>query len=230
MLNSPNVEVRQAVRAQAQQYVAATHIPSVVEAIQKRAPNYVHRDGRIYASKEGEPYTAVSVSPFNPAFNTQIEAGVKPIVDALIAKNFMPISSCEGHKGSPLFVKVAFGDVVTALDFCRVLNEIPYVYAHVLSNPFFNVEQQINQTTGQVVFARKHQDDYIALREQTKEVNALYLRSHQRVWFVDFTLYNSPGWLLHPILTARMVVDRRKHLELRKQQILLAIGTMPPHY
>ena len=61
--------------------------------------NYKHKDGRIYASHldDDENYTAVTVSPFHPKFETQIEDGIKEIVFPLINKNYIVISSCEGH-------------------------------------------------------------------------------------------------------------------------------------
>jgi len=60
-------------------------------------PNWLHADGRIYASEAGEEYKVAEVSPYNPNFRSQIEEGVWPLVSALTNKGYLTCSSCEGH-------------------------------------------------------------------------------------------------------------------------------------
>jgi len=60
-------------------------------------PNWLHADGRIYASAAGEEYRVAEVSPYNLNFKSQIEAGVWPIVNALVNKGYLTNSSCQGH-------------------------------------------------------------------------------------------------------------------------------------
>lgn len=60
-------------------------------------PNWLHADGRIYASALGEEYRVAEVSPYNPNFKSQIESEIWPLVSALVNKGYLTNASCQGH-------------------------------------------------------------------------------------------------------------------------------------
>jgi len=66
-------------------------------AVKYRCPNFLHKNGKIHASKIGEPYVAVTVSPYHDKFQSQIEEPVWPVVKGLVDKGYLPVSSCGGH-------------------------------------------------------------------------------------------------------------------------------------
>jgi hypothetical protein len=88
-----------------------TNFPPEGERLRDKAPNkpfVVGRDVRIIHKLE--PYLAVTVSPYHPDFQTQIEPGIWSLVKALNEKGYHTTSSCEGHynddthKSSPMVI------------------------------------------------------------------------------------------------------------------------------
>jgi hypothetical protein len=171
----------QYVRQEAQQQQTLDHIR---EAILNRAPNYKHADGRIYASNPSETYYAVTVSPSNPKFRSQIEDGVFPVVEALLNKNYLPISSCEGHGTGQLFVKVSFGTKESAEKFIAAFGVVEDVVLDY-STAAANVTQQIHHN--RVTFERKQVDEYIG--SEVMDTNMIYNKDYKQVFYVDIILY-----------------------------------------
>ena len=60
--------------------------------------NALQPDGRINMGDKG----SASVSPYSIHFRSQIEDGIWPLVEVFYSKGYLPVSSCEGHKGSLL--------------------------------------------------------------------------------------------------------------------------------
>lgn len=162
--------------------------PSLLEqAALERSPNYRHRDGRIYASNPSEPYFAVSVSPLNPEFVNQIEAGILPVVMALLERNYLPISSCEGHGDSRSFVRIVFGSNQSADEFINEFGTMEYVTLEKLQTSANIVQWWEN---GQPQWRAKYNDEITNPNLETQEINLLFKRNYIQVCYVDINLYD----------------------------------------
>ena len=162
--------------------------PSLLEqAALERSPNYRHRDGRIYASNPSEPYFAVSVSPLNPEFENQIESGILPVVMALLQRNYLPISSCEGHGDSRSFVRIVFGSDQSADEFINEFGTMEYVTLEKLQTSANIVQWWEN---GQPHWRAKYNDEITNSNLETQEINLLFKRNYVQVCYVDINLYD----------------------------------------
>lgn len=162
--------------------------PSLLEqAALERSPNYRHRDGRIYASNPSEPYFAVSVSPLNPEFVNQIEAGILPVVMALLERNYLPISSCEGHGDSRSFVRIVFGSNQSADEFINEFGTMEYVTLEKLQTSANIVQWWEN---GQPQWRAKYNDEITNPNLEIQEINLLFKRNYIQVCYVDINLYD----------------------------------------
>ena len=162
--------------------------PSLLEqAALERSPNYRHRDGRIYASNPSEPYFAVSVSPLNPEFENQIESGILPVVMALLQRNYLPISSCEGHGDSRSFVRIVFGSDQSADEFINEFGTMEYVTLEKLQTSANIVQWWEN---GQPHWRAKYNDEITNSNLEAQEINLLFKRNYVQVCYVDINLYD----------------------------------------
>jgi hypothetical protein len=192
--------------------------------LNRRYPN-----GRICAfySDDDDLYTAVSISPYHEQFNSQIEDGIKDIVNALIDKNYMTISSCEGHDWSwdNPFVRIA----VTSIEESRALGE------YFLSIPFVTVnsfEQSANNefyVENGVTKVRPLDATRYDSKSEAATINRLYFRSHDNYCFLDIKLFEykeEPFWisLIHRYITR---YKKSKYLNSVKLQLLKAIENLP---
>ena len=90
-------------------------------------PNWLHADGRIYASAAGKEYRVAEVSPYNPKFETQIEQGVWPIVNALVDKGYLTCASCEGHGWQvESYISLVTPTLESAIDLANQLKIAPW--------------------------------------------------------------------------------------------------------
>lgn len=193
---------------------------SVEEVTFNRAPNYKHKDGRIYASKSTVDYVAVSVSPYNEKFRTQIEDGVWDIVEVLCRKNYLPVSSCAGHNiwNSNLYFTVVFGDELSATKYSQMFSDIDGVTVKVLRT-MANVKQVIGET--KVSWTPLDEQEH-SLYHEYKDLNRLFGRNYDEYWYVRVDLFaNKPGWRnffwnikneknkkMKEELTKKVVIDR----------------------
>ena len=157
------------------------------QAALERSPNYRHRDGRIYASNPSEPYFAVSVSPLNPEFENQIESCILPVVMALLQRNYLPISSCEGHGDSRSFVRIVFGSDQSADEFINEFGTMEYVTLEKLQTSANIVQWWEN---GQPHWRAKYNDEITNSNLEAQEINLLFKRNYVQVCYVDINLYD----------------------------------------
>lgn len=76
------------------------------------------KDGRIYHLDKDGKYSSHSVSPYSRHFEFNIEDNIKDLVLALKSKNYLSISSCEGHGlYFRRYVTIIFPSKETAEDF-----------------------------------------------------------------------------------------------------------------
>jgi hypothetical protein len=154
------------------------------------APNFKHSDGRIYASKSGEPYWVVTVSPYHPNFKNQIEPGVWPIVEQLINKNYLTVSSCEGHgTDSKMTVTLVFKDIDDAQKFIDTCSHIPGWYYDIEANrrSFYN-----KSNSGSNVISEKTTQDLTENCEVFRRYNILFFKKYKRYVYLDLVLYKFP--------------------------------------
>jgi hypothetical protein len=159
------------------------------------ALNYKHKDGRIYASRSiDENYSAITVSPFHPKFDSQIEDGIKDLVYAFIEKNYIVMSSCQGHDDllGFAFIKIAFSDPQDREYIIEQLKDTPYI-SFLKSDKSANVELHIKNNG--VKFKKLDSDGY-SYKEEADAINKLYFRNHKRYYFlnIEFFKYNGSWW------------------------------------
>jgi hypothetical protein len=80
----------------AQQTVSPVHAEEYFRELYDRPWNTEQEDGRINMGND----TSASVSPYSTHFQSQVEAGVWPLVERLYLKGYLPVSSCQGHRGN----------------------------------------------------------------------------------------------------------------------------------
>lgn len=180
-------------------------------------------------SDDDELYSAVSVSPYHEQFSSQIEDGIKDIVYAFINKNYMPISSCEGHDWSwdTTFVKLA----VTSLDEARYIGDyfsaIPYVNVHYCeqsANNEFYVENGITRL-------RPLDPARYDAKLEAEGINRLYFRNHDNYCFLNINLFEYKEHPFWSSIFQRYVMryKKSKNLTSVKQQVLTAISNLPTY-
>jgi hypothetical protein len=183
--------------------------------------NYKHKDGRIYASKPGEDYIAVTVSPFHQDFDSQIEDGIKDLVYAFVEKNYIVMSSCQGHGGllGFAFVKIALPNLQDREYLIEQLKDIPYI-SFVKSDKSANVELFVKNNS--VKFKTLDTEGY-SYKEEADAINKLYLRNHSRYYFLDiqFFKYNGAWWNIINKLILRQ--KRSKYFKNIQQEIVTLI-------
>jgi hypothetical protein len=164
------------------------------EATRTRCPNYLHTDGRIYASKLNEPYVAVTVSLYHERFKTQIEQAVWPCVEAFINKGYLPVSSCGGHKDPwvEYYVTLAVGDSEQVSFLVDRLNKIENSKIEILST-LANVNQYVENN--KIKFRPLEELEKVT-REEYNDLNILFNRSYREYSYVRIKFNFEPFKLL----------------------------------
>lgn len=154
-----------------------------------RAPNFLHKNGQIYASKPGEPYYAVTVSPLNKKFESQIEKNIFPLVKCFIEKNYLTVSSCEGHslKEDPQ-VRVVFGSLESAEKFFNYFKDIKNLEITILEYSA-NVDQFLKN--GKFHYSPKEIEK--SSFQEVQDINRLFYRNYKKVFYVNLKIKNEKG-------------------------------------
>lgn len=197
---------------------------TVEEHTLARAPNYRHKDGRIYASKPGEPYYAVSVSPLNPKFETQIEPGIAPVVSALLERNYLPISSCQGHGDSRSFVRVVFGSKESAEKFISDFGVMQYVDLVFLTTSANIVQMWHN---GVPSWRAMYESESVRTELEAVDVNILFARDYLSVCYVDIRLYEMQDGIQYFFKRMKIIRDMHRNKSRRIAEIAERILSMP---
>jgi hypothetical protein len=197
------------------------------QAALERSPNYRHKDGRIYASSPSEPYFAVSVSPLNPEFENQIESGILPVVKALLEKNYLPISSCEGHHDlgqgdTRTFVRIVFGSDESADEFINEFGTMEYVTLEKLQTSANIVQWWEN---GQPHWRAKYNDEITNSNLEHQDINFMFKRNYKQVCYVDLNLHDGrhyPFWAFIKRWKMHRDIKANKHTRIQniKDRIL----------
>lgn len=161
------------------------------QTIRNYAPNFKHSNGKIYASKPGDPYWVVTVSPYHPNFRTQIEPGVWPIVEQLINKNYLTVSSCEGHgTDAKLIVSLVFEDTDAAQNFVNMCSHIPGWFYKIEANSRI-LHNKSN--SGSSVISEKTTTTLTRNHEEFNRYNILFFKNYKQYVYLDLILYKFPA-------------------------------------
>jgi hypothetical protein len=138
--------------------------------------NYRDYDGRIYAHKKGilgsKDFISECVSPYDIKFEEQIEDGIKNIVFAFLNKNYMPVSSCEGHANTfnSSHITLAFPFSEDRYNVVDKLKNIPFVTFKFFDN-FFDIKE------------------FSSYENEAETINQLFLKKHKRYYFLDIRFF-----------------------------------------
>lgn len=163
------------------------------DAIRNLAPNFKHKDGRIYASKPGEPYWVYTVAPYHANFKSQIEDGVWTLVNQLNKKNYMTVSSCEGHyfHDDCIRVSLIFITFKEAKKFIKRCSKIEGWFFKI-ENKKRSIWKSNSDNNGNVVDSQYK----IIQKEEMKGIfdhyNTIFYRNYDEYTFVDMFLAKYP--------------------------------------
>jgi hypothetical protein len=189
--------------------------------------NYKHKNGRIYAStgSSDDNYIAVSVSPYHPKFDTQIEDGIKDIVISLIEKNYLTLSSCEGHDDgwNSMMVKLAFVDEEDRdkfIDHFKHIKNLSFKLDSKASNVrlfFQNQKLKMERT------------EPIEDERQTNGINDLYFRKYKRYCFLDVYFFKYKDGIFNFFSRYYTKYKKKKFLNQTKKEVLEVIRKIPQY-
>lgn len=151
---------------------------SYQEELLNRCPNVKDKDGRIHYKTPDGKYIAVMVSPYHKDFRTQIEDKVWPIVNALLNKNYLPISCCEGHVDpwKEFYFTVAFDSSENALNFVNKISHLDTSY--IIYDTIANISQTGSKSYRHVEDNEK--DSY----SEILGMNTLLFRDYKKYFYV----------------------------------------------
>lgn len=157
-----------------------------------RAPNRMNSDGRINCEGLYEDgVVAVSVSPINPKFRSQIEDGVWPFIECLVDKNYFTMSCCEGHDdrmGDEFYITLAspdknelllIGNKVKNIRGCKI------TYSDSLANNSIVWHEDGNQLK---TIERLYTAD---LKLESEDINNMFMRNYSRYYFLTIALFSN---------------------------------------
>lgn len=139
--------------------------------------------------------TSVSYSPYNSDINTWAEPCIKPLVQALLDKNYMTISSCDGHSiCDDTYIYVAFGNQSDAF---KLQEKLFPLMAFSIITRLFRAEDYMEQTEDytnafkNIPTARKK--GLSLRRKMSKEeaaacINQMYGKGYERYWLLKIYL------------------------------------------
>lgn len=151
-------------------------------AIKYRCPNFLHTNGKIYASKPGEPYVAVTVSPYHKNFQSQIEESVWPVINALVNKGYLPVSSCGGHTDPwwEYYFMVAVGKENQVEELLIELENVPNTHVDVYQS-VANVHQYYEH--GKFKY-RPLEELEGTMKGEYQDLNILFNRNYSNYFFI----------------------------------------------
>ena len=189
-----------------------------VQEIRQYAPNFKHKDGRVYASKNNEPYWVVTVSPYHPKFRTQVEDGVWPIVEPLINKSYLTVSSCEGHgTDQKLIVTLVFETINEANCFSEVCSQVPG-WHFVLHDKQRKIHQSAKTSSG--VIAEQITKTLDENFEEFKRYNLLFFKNYKKYVYLDMILYKFPEPILKRLFYRFILRRPCQEFYLHKQNMI----------
>lgn len=184
-----------------------------------RAPNTKKSNGRINCDGVYEKGLSATVSPFNDRFRSQIEDGVYPFVEALLQKNYFPISSCQGHTdglGDYFEIILAIPSVSLAEE---IANFIKIRGCKItISESTENAEIKFLNTTSirHEVSLKKDQN---VDKTDYREINILYKRNYSFYTFLTISLFDQ-GFNAMTFSNFFKVLERKLLFSYTKKKLL----------
>lgn len=196
--------------------------------IQMDAPNRLQKNGRIYATDINGKYVAVSVNILHPLFETQIEQGIWPVVNALVKKGYLTVSSCEGHDGSPCFVKLVFPNQNKAEEFVDGLFFCKGIFCKIETTSA-NVVRMID-SQGKLTYRNSEHENEFTHPFELEGINQLFSRSYSDFRYVYIEIYPEPtgffNFIKRCIFGTKSILSKRKEV---KEQFLKTIKELPDY-
>lgn len=136
---------------------------------------------------------ANSVSPYAKKFWTNIEPGVKELVEALIAKRYLTYSSCEGH--GPTFrryVGLAFADEESREYVIKQITDLGLF--GVITKKFdsvCNMFSRPKEKTSKPQISKLSEEEKILkvnLETETKYFNVEFHRNYEKYYFLEIII------------------------------------------
>lgn len=189
-----------------------------------RKHNKEFPDGRVFGGyDEGGRYYAVTVSPYFDQFESQIESGIRGVVNALKGKGYLTCSSCYGHPKRAM-VTICFPSEKTRDDLASILlgGKIPTLdltYRSTMVNVGVNLDKM-----GRVKFTKNLEFDHSFESHRKMEIdsfNETFFRSYNEYYFLQITLVDD----YHPYINPIKFLKTRKYL-LEKDKLLLRLENL----
>jgi hypothetical protein len=186
-----------------------------------RAPNRMTKTGRINC--EGiyqEGVIAISVSPLNPKFQSQIENGVWPYVKCMLDKNYFSISSCEGHNdgtGDHFYITIA----CPYLDEIEIIeNKIKNIFGckYTRFNSIAKYEIVWNSASSNVEAIRLREVNEEDYKKEADDINNMFLRNHSRYYFLKIDMFQNKDSIFFN-LTPKAVLERIQYYLYKKKSM-----------
>lgn len=230
---SPIVVRAEAKQMQAELFMAKQQAQTVEEYIYHlthKVNNSKHEDGRIYMFlTEGGELFANSVSPFSEKFWENVEPKIKPIVEVLVNKRYLPYSSCEGHGFTfRRYVGLAFADKASrqyVADY--IMNfKIPGVKVNLLNSV---ANQKIDQSyKSKVKYTEKYDATKVDQKEQeTLTFNIQFHRSYEEYFFLEIVILDPVefGWSVfkNPIRNLWLWYMKKYRWDLITEKLLIKL-------
>jgi hypothetical protein len=153
--------------------------------IRTRCPNYLHKNGKIFASGPGDPYVAVTVSPYHENFRSQIEDLVWPAIESLLNKGYLTVSCCGGHKDPwwEYYIIIAVGTEDQLKSLVSNLEKVENTKIEIFSK-MANVYQYFENDK---IKYRKSDELERSLVEEYKDLNILFNRNYNQYHYIKLS-------------------------------------------
>jgi len=173
----------------------------------ERAPNIKKKNGQINCEGLfGNDDFAITVSPFNKKFKTQIEDGVWPFVKLLLDKNYMTMSSCQGHScilgGDSFHFILAIPNEEKCKELQNKFNKIKNCKAFMYTS-VCNVSINLKSNSPYNYKAEKLINSQQINLEEYEDINNLYCRNYERYYFLQ--VYILFGEQFYPLISKNFI-------------------------
>ena len=152
--------------------------------------NSKNKDGRInYGTDSNGRILSHSVSPYAKTFWSNIEQGIKPLVEALYNKMFLTISSCEGHDyTSRRFVAVVLPSEDYAKLLARQIGNMTFLEYDIFHcSKYMNQVLDVNEKINKVKDIGRVEDGMNA-DMAVVTLNAMYHRGYDNYYVLEIII------------------------------------------